>query len=1468
MLTGASFTLLCLLVSVSSQLTNDAVVLNAFMQFYNVSGGDSWLNKTGWGGSDVCGYHGVTCNSGAIVVINLSANNLSGPIDGAWTTYSPYLMQLNMSSNSLTGSLPSTLSTLNQLQSIDFSGNHLTGATPDLSSNSNLKEFHIDGNKISSLGSLNNAALRSLTLNGNPLGVDLSTLLYLPLFEFNASRCSLTGDISSLRLAPLLLSVDISNNLLEGTLETIADHSLLRIAKLQRNFFTGSLPDFGKLTQLAYLDLSRNSLTGSLPQSLSSLSHLLYLDLSINALSGDLPQIWGPSYLYIALAVNQFTGSIPESIYNLNDLQALILQGNSLSGTLSPNITNLSNLQYLVLAANRLSGPLPDFPSRLSFIIASINSFTGVIPPSVCSLPLVTFDISFNGVGSNIPACLGNLIYLQRLALNYNQFVGTIPAGLSNLRGLTSLSLSGNNLEGDISSVILPSLVTLDLSYNRLNGTVPSEVSSMTSLTDFILSNNRLSGDLPLASIGVMPKLQKLDLSYNRFTGGVPGYAPTLIYLYIQQNNFSYLPVDAFETTFALREINGANNNLDGQLPDGSALSQVSYLNLRGNRLRGAGFGNLQLISLTYLDISDNRLSGIITPNIMSLAGLTYFNVSFNQFTGPFPSVSLPLLTTVDISHNSLSGTLPKSLPPNLITFSASFNYFNGIIDVEALSTSTSLQTLDLSHNDLSGEIPGGLGGLYRLSTLNLSSCQLSGILPASVSSLRALAVIDLSNNSLSGSISPLLSDPISIDISMNQFDGTMEWLAASGASLQMLNVSGCGFHGDMPSFTAKTKMISIDMKGNRLNGTMGDLSGCSLLQYLDLSGNSMKGQISAVSSAVQLINLSGNQFQVSDRLIITNQTTCNLSGNPLQCPISANLSTLCSATCTTTDHSPASLRLRIQGSISNFDQRSFTANFSSVLGISQDRIRIDKTTSGSVIVDSVITPPTASEEKEGSSQRVIDRFITTVQNNPSAYATYGIDVLLNGTASPIPQDTTGNDRSISGGAIAGIVVGSIAFILLVVAVAMHFMYKRKIGVYSGYQGVMIDMSNFNIGAAKKSILNWDELKDVTKIGEGSFGIVSQATWRDILVAVKQVRAEHINEEQVSSFLAEVAIVQGLRAHPNVVMFIGLTLPPHPLSLVTEFCEGGSLYNYLRRNAVEFEQKVKFIQGIALGMLHLHLEKIVHRDLAVRNILLSKHLEPKVSDFGMSRSEVKDSNQTASTIGPLKWMSPEALCREYSIKSDVFSFGVVVWEILRVMDPWEEYSPVEAAIAVSTRGERLPIPADCHPSLIKLMNLCWQTLPEDRPDFAEICAHLEMNHEVSITPTDMVESFKETPDGPVYTPAPLNYNDTRDVLWEIEFVLIALFLGAENHTLPVIVGPPRVVTRAPTRNNFDTFCLFAKEEVRNLFSPISIVESASDIDPIIILRNIFGQTSTKSFATQSNVVRLRLNALEDHLVVI
>lgn len=170
---------------------------------------------------------------------------------------------------------------------------------------------------------------------------------------------------------------------------------------------------------------------------------------------------------------------------------------------------------------------------------------------------------------------------------------------------------------------------------------------------------------------------------------------------------------------------------------------------------------------------------------------------------------------------------------------------------------------------------------------------------------------------------------------------------------------------------------------------------------------------------------------------------------------------------------------------------------------------------------------------------------------------------------------------------------------------------------------------------------------------------------------------------------------------------IGVTFPPQPLSLITEFAEGGGLLEYLRNSqGVDLGQKKKFISGIALGMNHLSLEKIVHRDLAVRNILLTKHLEPKVSDFGLSRENTPEDGAavTQSNIGPLKWMSPEAvMSRSYSTKSDVYAFGIVIWEILTVEEPYAEMGPMEAALQVVNNGLRPPIPEGTDPLLVSLM---------------------------------------------------------------------------------------------------------------------------------------------------------------------
>eukprot|EP01117_Protostelium_nocturnum_P016664 TRINITY_DN6655_c0_g1_i2.p1 TRINITY_DN6655_c0_g1~~TRINITY_DN6655_c0_g1_i2.p1 ORF type:complete len:357 (-),score=104.85 TRINITY_DN6655_c0_g1_i2:119-1060(-) len=302
----------------------------------------------------------------------------------------------------------------------------------------------------------------------------------------------------------------------------------------------------------------------------------------------------------------------------------------------------------------------------------------------------------------------------------------------------------------------------------------------------------------------------------------------------------------------------------------------------------------------------------------------------------------------------------------------------------------------------------------------------------------------------------------------------------------------------------------------------------------------------------------------------------------------------------------------------------------------------------------------------------------------------------------------------------------------------------------NAHQLSSLDLSNINLGAAKKSIIDFDSLKNVTKIGEGGFGIVFRANWRELNVAVKQIRAEHVNESQFMSFLSEVSLLQNLRSHPNVVLFIGLTIPPQPLSLITEFCEGGSLDTYIKAHEINEELIFKFVNGIALGILHLHSENVIHRDLAVRNILLNKHLEPKVADFGLSRiNETQDTATTASNVGPLKWMSPESiLSREYSTKSDTWSFGVVIWEILtRGTEPYDKLPPLEAAIAVAKDGLRLSPPDNTPKKLERLMNACWQKEPSDRPDFGLICAELNLDSSSSEHEPFNPDNSKSNADG-------------------------------------------------------------------------------------------------------------------------
>ncbi|PRP82420.1 hypothetical protein PROFUN_10120 [Planoprotostelium fungivorum] len=252
--------------------------------------------------------------------------------------------------------------------------------------------------------------------------------------------------------------------------------------------------------------------------------------------------------------------------------------------------------------------------------------------------------------------------------------------------------------------------------------------------------------------------------------------------------------------------------------------------------------------------------------------------------------------------------------------------------------------------------------------------------------------------------------------------------------------------------------------------------------------------------------------------------------------------------------------------------------------------------------------------------------------------------------------------------------------------------------------------------------MDYKHLRNLVEVGSGAYGVVFRAEWGPDLVAVKQVKAETLTDNQMQEFLAEISVLQRMKPHPNVVLFMAATFPPQPLSMVTEFCGMGSLYSYSRKNELPVKEKVRLLLEIAKGMHHLHKQKIIHRDLALRNILLTNKMEAKVSDFGLSRvNGAGDGSTTTNNVGPLKWMSPEAITENrYSTKSDSFSFGVVIWELIEVSDPHPGLTAVEAAFQV-VNGLRLTF-TDC--PLVWLSRLaygCWENSPKDRPSFKDIC---------------------------------------------------------------------------------------------------------------------------------------------------
>ncbi|KAL6651734.1 hypothetical protein ACP70R_010659 [Stipagrostis hirtigluma subsp. patula] len=272
------------------------------------------------------------------------------------------------------------------------------------------------------------------------------------------------------------------------------------------------------------------------------------------------------------------------------------------------------------------------------------------------------------------------------------------------------------------------------------------------------------------------------------------------------------------------------------------------------------------------------------------------------------------------------------------------------------------------------------------------------------------------------------------------------------------------------------------------------------------------------------------------------------------------------------------------------------------------------------------------------------------------------------------------------------------------------------------------------------------------KIASGSSGDLYRGTYHGVDVAIKFLRTEHVNDSSKVEFLQEIMILRSVN-HENVVRFYGACTKQRKYLIVTEYMPGGNLYDFLHKqnNTLELPVLLRIAIGISKGMDYLHRNNIIHRDLKTANLLIGSDQVVKIADFGVSRHPSQEGEMTAET-GTYRWMAPEILgvrlgfssldwilaefptfkClnlrvinhKPYNHKADVFSFAVVLWELVTSKIPYENLTPLQAALGVR-QGMRLEIPSWVHPRLSKLIRQCWDENPNVRPSFSDITVELE-----------------------------------------------------------------------------------------------------------------------------------------------
>ncbi|XP_053921020.1 fibroblast growth factor receptor 3 isoform X8 [Cuculus canorus] len=281
-------------------------------------------------------------------------------------------------------------------------------------------------------------------------------------------------------------------------------------------------------------------------------------------------------------------------------------------------------------------------------------------------------------------------------------------------------------------------------------------------------------------------------------------------------------------------------------------------------------------------------------------------------------------------------------------------------------------------------------------------------------------------------------------------------------------------------------------------------------------------------------------------------------------------------------------------------------------------------------------------------------------------------------------------------------------------------------------------------------------------LGEGCFGqvVMAEAIGIDkdkpnkaITVAVKMLK-DDATDKDLSDLVSEMEMMKMIGKHKNIINLLGACTQDGPLYVLVEYASKGNLREYLRarrppgmdysfdtcklpEEQLTFKDLISCAYQVARGMEYLASQKCIHRDLAARNVLVTEDNVMKIADFGLARDVHNIDYYKKTTNGrlPVKWMAPEALFdRVYTHQSDVWSFGVLLWEIFTLGGSPYPGIPVEELFKLLKEGHRMDKPANCTHDLYMIMRECWHAVPSQRPTFKQLVEDLD--RVLTVTSTD------------------------------------------------------------------------------------------------------------------------------------